>query len=224
MIHSIEIDGYRGLKRFEMSNLGRVNLLVGGNNCGKTSVLEAIYILMSRGDPAAIWQLLWRRGEQLPDDQRPQQVQPEFDVCHLFYNHELRVGSKIVLSSQNQTPKRTIELEVAESTQKDHEKIRIQGPPTRFPWVLRVRGSQVPPDTFIPISQKGGIPPEAFNIHQRIQVRPSEDLERTHFITTESLNNAALVLMWEQISLTKGEEYVLKAIQLLDPTVERIAS
>ncbi len=226
MIHSIEIDGYRGLKHFEMSNLGRVNLLVGGNNSGKTSVLEALHILMSKGDPLAIWQLLWRRGEQLPDDQRPQQVQPEFDLCHLFNNHELRVGSKISLSAKNQTPKRTIELEVSESTQKDQEKIRTQGPPIRFPFVLRVKGSHVPPDTFIPISQKGGIPQEAFNVYQnqRLQVRPSEDSERTLFITTELLNNASLVAMWEQITLTKSEDDVVKAIQILDPTVERIAS
>lgn len=224
MIHSIEIDGYRGLKHFEMGNLGRVNLLVGGNNSGKTSVLEAIAILMSRGDPSTIWQHLWRRGEQLPDEQRPQQIQPEFDICHLFYNHELRVGSKISLSAQNQSPKRTVELEVSESTQKDQEKIRVQGPPNRFPFVLRVKGSQVPPDTFIPISQKGGIPAEAFNMLPRTQFRPSEDSDRAHFITTESLNNAVLVTMWEQIVLTKSEDYVTKAIQLLDSTVERIAS
>jgi hypothetical protein len=66
MISSIRIEGYRGLERFEMSGLGRVNLLVGTNNSGKTSVLEAIYLLASAGDPGALWQMLWRRGERLP--------------------------------------------------------------------------------------------------------------------------------------------------------------
>ena len=76
MIHSIEIEGYRGFDRFEMADLGLINLLVGGNNSGKTSVLEAIYLLTSRGDPGSIWQLLWRRGEQLPDD-RPREIGPK---------------------------------------------------------------------------------------------------------------------------------------------------
>ena len=101
MIHSIEIGGYRGFDRFEMNDLGLVNLLVGGNNSGKTSVLEAIYLLTSRGDPSSIWQLLWRRGEQLPDDHRPREIQPEFDICHLFTGHDLQVGSKIILTSKN---------------------------------------------------------------------------------------------------------------------------
>lgn len=65
MIHSIQIQGYRGFERFEMTGLGRLNLLVGTNNSGKTSVLEAIHLLMARAEPGALWQLLWRRGERL---------------------------------------------------------------------------------------------------------------------------------------------------------------
>jgi predicted ATPase len=56
MISSIRIEGYRGFEHFEMSGLGRVNLLVGTNNSGKTSVLEAIYLLSSMGDPISLWQ------------------------------------------------------------------------------------------------------------------------------------------------------------------------
>ena len=54
MISSLNIKGYRGLENFEMSGLGRINLLVGTNNSGKTSVLEIIHLLASQGDPAAL--------------------------------------------------------------------------------------------------------------------------------------------------------------------------
>jgi hypothetical protein len=66
MIRSIEIKGYRGLHRFEMDGLGRINLLVGKNNSGKTSVLEALHLLSSGGDPQALWQHCGRRGETSP--------------------------------------------------------------------------------------------------------------------------------------------------------------
>ena len=49
MISSIKIEDYRSFECFEMSGRGRVNLLVRKNNCGKTSVLEAISLLMSSG-------------------------------------------------------------------------------------------------------------------------------------------------------------------------------
>jgi AAA15 family ATPase/GTPase len=39
---SLKIENFRGIKSLEMSDLGRVNVLAGKNNSGKTSVLEAI--------------------------------------------------------------------------------------------------------------------------------------------------------------------------------------
>lgn len=57
----IEIDGFRGLRRLALGPLGRVNVLVGGNNSGKTSVLEAISILAKPTQPAAwIDMIRWR--------------------------------------------------------------------------------------------------------------------------------------------------------------------
>jgi len=42
---SLTIENFRGIKKFEIDDLKRVNLLVGRNNCGKTSVLEAFFLL-----------------------------------------------------------------------------------------------------------------------------------------------------------------------------------
>ncbi len=57
----IEMDGFRGLSQLVLGPLGRVNVLVGGNNSGKTSVLEAISILSKPTQPAAwIDMIRWR--------------------------------------------------------------------------------------------------------------------------------------------------------------------
>ena len=45
MLCNLRISGFRGLREFAMSGLGRVNLLGGPNNGGKTSVLETIHML-----------------------------------------------------------------------------------------------------------------------------------------------------------------------------------
>jgi energy-coupling factor transporter ATP-binding protein EcfA2 len=41
----VEIQAFRGLQDLVLKDCGRVNLLVGENNCGKTSVLEALLLL-----------------------------------------------------------------------------------------------------------------------------------------------------------------------------------
>ncbi|MCD8287803.1 MAG: AAA family ATPase [Porphyromonadaceae bacterium] len=43
-IEEIKIAGYRGIKSLELSGLRRINMILGNNNCGKSTVLEAILI------------------------------------------------------------------------------------------------------------------------------------------------------------------------------------
>ena len=42
MLDSLLIKNFRALEHLEVPQLGRVNLLVGKNNAGKSSVLEAL--------------------------------------------------------------------------------------------------------------------------------------------------------------------------------------
>lgn len=50
MITTLELQQFRGLEHVKFEGLGRVNLIVGGNNTGKTSVLEAL-VLMHGNQP-----------------------------------------------------------------------------------------------------------------------------------------------------------------------------
>jgi AAA15 family ATPase/GTPase len=49
MISNLEIQNFRGIKHLKLSQLNPINLIVGTNNAGKTSVLEAIYALCGSG-------------------------------------------------------------------------------------------------------------------------------------------------------------------------------
>lgn len=48
---SLHIQSFRGLRDLQLEACGPVNLLVGGNNSGKTSILEALLLLASPEDP-----------------------------------------------------------------------------------------------------------------------------------------------------------------------------
>ena len=49
LLDSLEIKGYRCFEHLTIEKLGRVNLIVGKNNVGKTALLEALWIYLSRG-------------------------------------------------------------------------------------------------------------------------------------------------------------------------------
>ena len=48
MLRSLKIENFRCFQNFELQQLGRINLLVGKNNSGKTSILEAVHLLTSQ--------------------------------------------------------------------------------------------------------------------------------------------------------------------------------
>lgn len=51
MFKSIEIEHFRGIKHSKIDGLGQVNLFFGKNNCGKSSVLEAIFLIVGLSNP-----------------------------------------------------------------------------------------------------------------------------------------------------------------------------
>jgi len=51
MFKSIKIKNLRAITELEIENLGQVNLIVGQNNCGKTTLLEALFFVIGRTNP-----------------------------------------------------------------------------------------------------------------------------------------------------------------------------
>lgn len=63
VLASLEIKNFRAFKHLRIEHLGRVNLIVGKNNVGKSSVLEALRLYASQGDAFTIFSLLQDRFE-----------------------------------------------------------------------------------------------------------------------------------------------------------------
>lgn len=62
---SLRVEGVRAIRSLEIGELGRVNLFVGANNAGKTSLLEALRLYAARGIPQAFRDILQLRGNVL---------------------------------------------------------------------------------------------------------------------------------------------------------------
>jgi ABC-type branched-subunit amino acid transport system ATPase component len=228
MISSLHIEGYRGFSQLDMADIGQVNLIVGKNNSGKTSVLEALHLLTSRGDISALWQLLTRRGERFAAPQDPQRPQQEMDVSHLFTGHELHVGSKFKLRTKNDIPETSIVFEVVELTPKEQEELFGVGSddvPVPFQrLVLEISGKPLPLVPRIQLSRQGGITPDFINSPRRASRRMAGDFIPVQYIATESLNWTELIGLWNKIQLTPHEDLILSALRFLDSDLERVGA
>jgi len=67
-LETLTVSRFRGLRDLVLADLGRINLLVGPNNTGKTSILEAVAIFCRPLDLRAWLDAVWRR-EALASDE-----------------------------------------------------------------------------------------------------------------------------------------------------------
>ena len=75
MIDKINIRGYRSLKDFHMEGCSRFNILVGPNNTGKSSLLEALFLHCAPANASIIFSILTSRGGSF-------RLSPEHIVYH----------------------------------------------------------------------------------------------------------------------------------------------
>lgn len=85
-IKHLDVEGFRAFNHLRVGPFGRVNLITGKNNAGKSSLLEAIRIAASGGAPRTLFDILYYREElgtsELDRVYAPTDVAP---FCNLFH-------------------------------------------------------------------------------------------------------------------------------------------
>jgi hypothetical protein len=234
MLRDLRISGFRGLRELAMSGLGRVNLLVGTNNCGKTSVLEAIHMLSAPGNPRPLWDAQVRRGELVDSAER------QSDLTHVFHGHELREGRRFLIAgtatngtrqevaaelvSRKLEPK-DVEEAGGDDGDEDDDDDRGTGAGPLLPplsLVLDWSGASSRKISRLRISRRGGL--GLGRVLASHDASGATSQSAASFITTEGLSRNQVVAMFQQIVLTPDEETVLRALRTIEPNIERIAS
>ena len=103
-LHAIEIRRFRGLAQLELEGLGAFNLLLGANDVGKTSVLEAVFLLAAFADvqspvPLQNWRNLL--------------VQDFDDLGLLFHGLDIDTPVALTAHSNGAVKRRTLEISAA---------------------------------------------------------------------------------------------------------------
>ena len=123
MIRSLRIVDFRGFDEYSLSGLRKINLLVGKNNCGKTSILEAIHLLESKGNPSAIRSAMLRRGEFYREETEGPRSRISLDICHLFRRSNRSEKSLFRLESEEEKTSLNRSLSVRISEAHEYEKV-----------------------------------------------------------------------------------------------------
>lgn len=207
MIRELIIENFRGFRRFEMRDLGLVNLIVGSNSSGKTSVLEALHVLTSPGSlPAFCW-IGSQRGE-LNEALNGGGIPVEFS--HLFHGHQAVDTTSVNLTYRGDNGDLTFT-----ATPMSHPGAQVERE-LKLSWNGSV---QQGPVVTLPISTTGvgKIGTDALTWGERLF------RNRSMFVTSASLTARDAVDFFDAIVLSKEEQLLTEALRTINPQIQRVA-
>jgi len=209
MLKTLRIKGFRCFQELRVEPLTQVNLFVGKNSVGKSSILEAAELL-AIGSVEGLVRSAVRRGEQILTPAVLTPAEEKYsehvvDPSHLFFGHTVELGSSFRIDSAGEA-RLYVECAVESASVSDTQ-IRS----LRFVSHLTPKKS----GDRLSISPAGGVLPPP-----RRQAGPNPPV---NFLKAEGIDVFVLSQLWDRVVLTPEEEPVIAALQMIDPRVERIA-
>ena len=214
---SLEIRNFRGLKEMKIEKLGRVNLIVGKNNVGKTSVLEALSLYSKPGDYWTLIELLQSR-DQLDRRAFLDEEQAGFGLrfTELFYQEPRGTwkDSPVIQIGKARSPDET--LSFRSSTGEDMRNLSY---PMGHYLHYELKGEKYAAPIWV--ENKSDL--DRFNLDaSRAGFKEPHSLFPMIRISTEGLNATLIGRYWDRIALTEQEQDVLDGLRLISDEVERL--
>jgi hypothetical protein len=193
-LDSLEITNFRAFPHLVIPQLGRVNLITGKNNVGKTSLLEAVCIWGSQGrEPNVLYGILARRKE-IDYNNLPRTSHP---LKYLFHSWEAEENSGTTLNIQSTIP-------------------LIGGAVTI---VIRENG-----EALLYNRDKIGDPISHYEPLTSVEAFEDALLKsKIVFVSPNGMSNTWLLDSWGRAELTPAEDTAIGAMQIMEKRIRDIA-
>jgi len=237
MLQSLKIEGFRGFHNFEMTNLGRINLLVGKNNSGKTSILEAIQFLYAQNNIDIFLETISYRGEFGWSESNLPSRTKVFEICHLFPGHEIIPSKEIIIIGSRESHQESvtisvksipIQLSLFSDKNDDLNNDNIFDDEEWNKLLLSIRWSQSQKPIELELLANGTLARDSIRrmaslsrISHKIGIDNKIELR---FLTPFSLTSSDMAALFDNIVLSPLEDLIIESLKIIEPKIERIAS
>lgn len=217
ILNSLEIRNFRGFRHLQIEHLGRVNLIVGKNNVGKSSLLEALQLYARRGSLRLVWELLGARDER---GQSEVDVEEMLEALrYLFYGRQtitphfepIQIGP---INALDEALSFAISWSTLEIDEQGRRNIRPLQPDEYD------TATNLIPRLDIQVGSQWHL---SYPLDPTFVVRPPRSEMRELncvAIASDGLDRRSIEKLWDDISLTDLEKDILASLRMLAPGVE----
>ena len=195
----LRIVGFRAFKELEIKRLGRVNLLTGKNNSGKSSVLEALRLYASAGSKNVVLELADARDENAGAD-----PSSELAALNLF-------NGRITVNDLGRSPR--FEIGPAQS---DAARLIAEA----GWWDLHTKQFVESPGLPAVKFRFTALNTTVITSNQKDAISASEPAQ---FVGPSGGSAAIIGELWKRISLTPLEDDLVTCLKLISSDIERVS-
>lgn len=232
MLKSLQIQNFRGLKDVKIPTLGRVNLIVGENNAGKSSVLEALRIYAGRAEQEILDDIALEHNEPVLyiEDNVMDYTRP-YASFFSGRNYPSEYGEKIIIGEIDNnflSLEHSIEhTQIRELETKDGG-FQIESHHQVLPKIFLNRSRQRKGlDEIIRVEYNNQVinriilnGEENDSYYYELSNQYQYEYLNCRFIPTSFIKLNELGFIWDGITLTPYEKIIIEALQIIEPTIE----
>lgn len=222
-MESLKIKRYKCIESLDISKLKSVNLFTGKNNTGKSTILEAISLLVSNGDFNRLYSLLDERGEVVEKssgdtiDENIKMLSslfPDRKVDFFDNNTTVFIGSDST-NFQMRFVKYIEEREENGNEYYTSKKIISD----------EIDSNQVLFGVEFSIDSKSAI----YNLDRRLisnrRILSLRNIEKyvLHVISARGKDTTSIAELWDKIVLSPKEKIIIDVLRIIEPEIDKLA-
>ena len=225
MIQSFYIQNFKNFEDLSLPLLKRVNLIVGKNNVGKSTLLEAIAVYLSEGDEFCLKDILTARGEELPYSRQSDDIRAivKDRLLSLFHGWEENYSKDycIKLAEYQDNPVTINQVYIA-----DYRKDGIADGKTLYVYHqedVDAADGKLTITTGGLFSQRtdGGANIIRYDHALPFVAKPFKKVPY-QMVHTVDFNSSSNAILYDKISLSPLEDYIVKALNIINDNIDRI--
>lgn len=231
-IKSIEVQGFRGFKALHVPAFGKVNLITGKNNAGKSSLLEAVRILVTRGALDTLQAILnYREEANEVGEARRELLGTDFGPYRSLFTGfpDLSSGTaRFFIQASGLLSPGQSSLSVSASWAIRHENPERGTVSYRIVDDLFDDAPGVPALEVVMGDRQRVVPLHLRGLARRtigggLGDSVSESVRCVYLDPFSSRSTGQLGVLWDAVALTDAQDEVLKALQLISPDIEGVS-
>lgn len=224
---SLEIKNYKNLKDFKIDSLSRVNLIVGRNNVGKSTLLEAISIFAAGGDISCLRDILDIRGEvyKFPSETEGAIEQEIEGYTSLysdrdtknFYNESIQIVSNLFTPDLHPVSLKLLKYIDVKETDQDGI-LKFTRKFLENTSESDMADSNAPTGIMVFNGKKRAFHP----IYGGIKTSGADKNIPYEYVRTSQITSSKNPALFDKIALSPLEKEIVKALQIIEPRIDAI--